>query len=232
MSKHKLLPVGLFVFGGCVIAMVTISVVLMRNSAPTPNTTPDEAPIRYQAEDGLPNDEAGEKRRDYAVLEAALNDLASPKNPEDQYARALENIVVNHKTSPTGPFISRLTESVSPTSRIVPAGAQEDLARRGKLPPIWLADFKPANPNIIVDNLDGMLDQSQGYFHAGLGAIQKKYSTSSIYVWPQAPGYSTDGNSAIAVFGFPGMHGGDYTYTLSKKGKRWRVDERRVHYHE
>jgi hypothetical protein len=42
----------------------------------------DQPSIRYEAEEGAPKDKAAEKRRDYAVLEAALNDLASPKNPE------------------------------------------------------------------------------------------------------------------------------------------------------
>ena len=50
----------------------------------------DQPTVRYEAEEGLPKDKAAEKRRDYAVLEAALNDLASPKNPE--YKHGIQNL--------------------------------------------------------------------------------------------------------------------------------------------
>ena len=42
-------------------------------------------PVRYEANEGGPKDKAAEELRDYAVLEACLNDLASPKNPEYKY---------------------------------------------------------------------------------------------------------------------------------------------------
>ncbi len=45
----------------------------------------DQQSIRYEAEEGIPKDKAAEKQRDYAVLEATLNELASPKNPEYKY---------------------------------------------------------------------------------------------------------------------------------------------------
>ncbi len=45
----------------------------------------EEQAVRYEGSDGIPNDKTAEKLRDYAVLEACLNDLASPKNPEHKY---------------------------------------------------------------------------------------------------------------------------------------------------
>ena len=42
----------------------------------------DPPRIKYEAEEGVPKDKPGEKRRDYAVLEAALNDIVDPNNPE------------------------------------------------------------------------------------------------------------------------------------------------------
>jgi len=57
---------------------------------PTPGNDQDLQSVRYKAEEGLPGDNAGEKRRDYVVLEAALNDLTSPRNPE--YNFHIENV--------------------------------------------------------------------------------------------------------------------------------------------
>ncbi len=67
---------------------------------------PDHAGFRYEAEDGLPKDQEAEKRRDYAVLEAALNDLASPRNPEYkdyiQNAGPRREIVIDDNTVEDG----------------------------------------------------------------------------------------------------------------------------------
>jgi hypothetical protein len=77
VSKLKLLVIG------SSISMLAVTVIVSaQTGAPSTEKKPEQRIVRYEAEDGLPKDKAGEKRRDYAVLEAALNDLASPKNPE------------------------------------------------------------------------------------------------------------------------------------------------------
>src|SRR5690348_9137380 len=61
---------------------------------------PEEHPVRYEAEEGLPKDKAAEKRRDHAVLEAALNDLADPKNPEYKNMKRGREIIMHDKANP------------------------------------------------------------------------------------------------------------------------------------
>jgi hypothetical protein len=58
-------------------------------SSPPPKSQ-DEQAVKYEAAEGIPKDKAAEKLRDYAVLEACLNDLASPKNPE--YKHHIKNV--------------------------------------------------------------------------------------------------------------------------------------------
>ncbi len=227
MSEAKLVAIS-----GCLVALVATSTIFAQKSAPLPRTKENQPSVRYEAEDGVPKDKAGEKRRDYAVLEAALNDLASPNNPEYEKRRAPLRVVINHKTSVADFFTSRIVEPDSATTRKIPADVQKDLDRRAKAPAMSLADFKPTSTKIIVDNLDDMLDKSPSIFGDGLKAVRKKYPSPSSYVWAHPPGYSADGNSAIVVFGFPmGMHGGDWVYMLSKKGKRWQVDWRHCQFY-
>jgi hypothetical protein len=67
--------------------------------------------VRYLAEAELPNDAAAEKRRDFAVLEAALNDFES-RNPTHDKSGSPVKVIVNHRTSPSGPFLSRIAEPI------------------------------------------------------------------------------------------------------------------------
>ena len=93
-----------------------------------------------------------------------------------------------------------------------------------------MADFKPANPNIIVQDLDSMLEEPQGIFDDSLNAIRKKYPTAWGYVWAYLPGYYKDGLSAVVVFDWPGgRHGGDAVYMVRKDKRRWNVVWRHFH---
>jgi hypothetical protein len=221
---------------GTVIALGVASIIIItRTNAPSPSMKEDHRSVRYEAEVGGPKDEAGEKRRDYAVLEAALDDLASPKNPETISGPPISEIVINDKTSVQEHFVVTL---VMPGrgSRCVRGHAipsisidiQKDSERRGTMAALSLADFKPANSKIFVDNLDEIVAKSPDRgFDGGHEAIRKKHPNVSEYLWAHPPGYSTDGNSAVVVFGFPmGMHSGDWVFMLSKKGKQWEVDWR------
>jgi hypothetical protein len=212
--------------------MFGIATVLTKGTRPKQPTQPA---VRYLAEAELPNDAAAEKRRDFAVLEAALNDFES-RNPTHDKSGSPVKVIVNHKTSPSGPFLSRIAEPIGRASAEdgdevpnIPKDALEDLDRRRAPAAISLADFKPANPSIIVDNLDAMLGKSESPLDAGVAAIFRKYPPPARPLWPRPPGYSKDGNSAIVIFGLPmGVHGADWVYLLSRKGTRWVVQWRRL----
>ena len=209
-----------------------IATVLTKGARPK---QPTQTAVRYLAEADLPTDEAGEKRRDFAVHEAALNDLAG-RNPTQDKSGSSVKVIVNDKTSPSGPSLSRIAEPIGRASPEdgddvpnIPNDALEDLDRRGALAAISLADFRPASPNIIVDNLDGMLEKATNPLDAGVGEIFRKYPPPARPLWPRRPGFSKDGNSAIAVFGLPmGAHGADWVYVLSRKGTRWVVESRHL----
>lgn len=188
----------------------------------------DKQPIKYEAEEGNPKDKAGRKRRDYAVLEAALNDLSSPENPEYKYH--IQNvgpgreIVIDNNTCKFKILIDLDRESHSidgRDTRSIPTDIQDDFKRRDDEPHRSLADFKPANPDIIVRDLDRMFEEADD----PLEEFSKRYPTAWGYVWAYLPGYSKDGKSAIVVFegGPNGSHGLNWVYMLTKGEKRWEV---------
>jgi hypothetical protein len=211
--------------------------------APSPDKKVDQRSTNYDADEGLPQDEAGEKRRDYAVLEAALNDLCSPKNPEHKYR--IQNlgpgkeVVINESTCVARGFEDTFFDLGHENrnfdgndAQSIPLDVQVDFTRRSKSPARSLADFKAANPNIIVEDLNRIIVKDLdriGDDH--LKAISKKYPNAWNFVWAYPPGYSTDGGSAVVVFSMSGGHGGDWVYMLRKAGKRWDVVWRHLHFY-
>jgi hypothetical protein len=238
VSKPTFLAIG-----GSVVLLQAALIARAQTKEPSPGKNQDQAPVRYEAEAGVPKDKAAEKRRDYAVLEAALNDLASPKNPEYKYriqnAGPGKEIVVNVKTSVADRITDLILALEGPNRNIdgkdirtIPAGIREDFQRRSKEPASSLADFKPANPNIILVDLDRMVKESRELLGPILGTIPEKYPTAWGFVWAYLPGYSEDGHSALAAFDTAqGVHGGDWVYMLKKKGKRWEVEWRHHHFY-
>jgi hypothetical protein len=85
------------------------------------------------------------------------------------------------------------------------------------------ADFKPANPNILVRDLEKDFD--------GAHAFVERYPIAWGYVWANQSGYSKGGKPAIIDFegGSNGIHGMDWTDRLTRKGKRWEVERRHLH---
>ncbi len=77
MARH-----GILVLGGLFALVAGPSSVSVQTVPARSVKKQIEQRLRYEAEDGPPKNAAGQNRRDYAVLEAALDDLASPKNPE------------------------------------------------------------------------------------------------------------------------------------------------------
>ena len=203
-----------------------------QEKASSPGKKLDQPLVKYEAEEGSPKDKTAEKRRDYAVLEASLTDLTSAKNPEYKYhiknVGPGREIVIDDRTCKYGLFFIDLGEPSHnidyKDTRRIPAEIHEDFKRRKDEPARSLADFKPANPNIIVRDLDELFDKADD----GLAAFRKQYPSAWGYVWAYPPGYSKDGKSAVVVFegGPNGIHGLNWVYMLAKKGKRWEVQWR------
>ncbi len=192
-------------------------------------------PVRYRAEFGVPKDRAAEIRRDYAVLEAALNDMADPKNPEhrtrvENKGPGREIVIGNQMLSGDVGVID--VESVSHDSngkdpQRIPIDIQEDFNRRGKERGRSLNEFKPANSNILVRDLDKLFDESDDPIFKFI----KDYPTAWGYVWAYPPGYSKDGTWAFVAFagGPNGGHPLDWDYLLKRDRNRWIVLWRHCH---
>jgi hypothetical protein len=203
-----------------------VSLVLVLEKVSSLHKNQDQPSLKYEAEEGVPKDTAAEKRRDYAVLEAALNDLASPRNPEYKYH--IQNvgpgreIVIDDNTYKYDTELRDKSTNIDHTdTRSIPADIQDDFKRRKGEPARSLADFQPVNPNIIVRDLDKMFKTPYG----ALEAFDKKYPTAWGYVWAYPPAYSRDGKTAVVLFegGPNGEHGLNWVYMLARKGKRWDV---------
>jgi hypothetical protein len=226
MFKHILLVVtGLIAVSG--------GAVLVFAQGKASSKKQDQQSIRYEAEEGIPKDKAAEKRRDYAVLEATLNDLASPKNPEYKYAIrdggfVGREIVVDETTIQYCSIeVTCETENIDrEDARSIPIDIQKDIIRRQKEPARSLMDFKPANPHVIVCDVDKLLEGVTGI--AVFDKLRKEYPAAWAYVRVNMPGYSKDGKSAVVlVEGGPnGGHGASWVYMLTKKGKPWEVQWR------
>lgn len=229
MTRRRLLVVIGFVWllDGAV-------VVPAQEKASPPGKETRGRPFKYEAEDVVPKDKASEKRRDYAVLEATLNDLVNPGNPEHKYhiqhVGPGREVLVNNRTCKYDPLLDLSGESRSVDNtdvRRIPAALQEDFKRRNKGPVRSLADFQPANPDILVHDLEMEFKDADGFVDAFL----EKYPRSWGYVWAYLPAYSKDGNTALVVFegGPNGDHGLNWVYMLTRKGKRWDVEWRHCH---
>jgi hypothetical protein len=196
----------------------------------------DKTPsVKYEAEAGLPKDKVGEKRRDYAVLEAALNDIASATNPENKNhiknrGPGREIVISNETIAGDSGLIGIEYESHNidgKDARRIPADMLEDFKRRRNGPTRSLKDFKPGNPNIIVRDLDKMFEEAD----FPLDAFLKEYPAAWGFVRAYPPGYSKDGRRAVVVFegGPNGIHGLDWKYMLAKDKNRWIVLWRHCH---
>ena len=219
---------------GLVIAAGAVSPAAGQKKAPSPPKKRLQPPLRYEAEDGPPKNAAGEKRRDYAVLEAALNDLASPQNPEYKYH--VQNVgygrelLVDDMINQDGMFFGLGDGSTNidhEDLQRIPSDIQADFNRRNAMAPGRLADFKPANPDILVRDLETEFKDGGSFVDDFL----RKYPRAWGFVWASRPGYSKDGKSAAICFegGPNGQHGMDWTYFLTRNGKRWEVNWRHLH---
>lgn len=195
-------------------------------------------PVAYPAGDAIARNPAAEQRRDYAVLEAALNDLTSPWNPEYKYQiknlGLARQIVLDSRTfnGRYGPLdLDQLSESIDHKEcRLIPADLRADAIRRNQSPVRSLADFRPANPNVLVRDLESEFKDSENF----VSDFVDRYPHAWGWVIAYLPGYSNNGHSALLVFegGPNGIHGLDWTYVLRRKRNRWEVEWRHLHGHE
>lgn len=179
-----------------------------------------------------PAAETRETARDYAVIEAALNDLNDPKNPEYKYH--IQNVgpgrgvVVGNRLMAGDPFDDRFGPLGSTSTNIdgrdrrpIPADLRADVKRRNDGRKRSLAGFAPRNPEILVRDLDAQFKDADDFVDAFLKAYPKTWG----YVWPYRPGYSKDGRTALLVFegGPNGDHGLNWVYVLAHGRDRWSV---------
>jgi hypothetical protein len=62
--------------------------------------------------------------------------------------------------------------------------------------------------------------------------VEMKHPDAKNYVWLLAPGYSSDGKTAIVRLSFgPTAHGATATYLLVKEKGKWKVRQRRISYY-
>jgi hypothetical protein len=232
MLVRKLLLFVAFVGGSCSLASASA-----QEKGKSSRSHPDRPPIRYTAEEGAPKDKAAGKRRDYGVLEAILNDLTSPKNPEyrhqvKRYGPSRE-IVVNVKTDEyeLDPDWNGTTRDIDNRDvRTIPGDMLDALKRRSREPVRSLADFKPASRDIIVTDLNRMFDEAAQRMENPDEVLRTRYPTAWGYVWTYLPGYANDGGSAAVVLhgGPSGQHSLSWVYTVIRKGQRWEVDWRHL----
>ena len=163
------------------------------------------------------------------MLEAALNDLTSPKNPEYKYH--IENpgpgreIVIDDNTfEDDGELGSESSNIDNKDTRNIPTDIQADFKRRNDGRARLLKDFKPANPNIKMCDLDKLFEVADD----PIGQFDKSYPTAWGFVWAYRPAYSKDGGKALILFegGPNGIHGLNWVYMLTRRAKSWEVDWR------
>jgi hypothetical protein len=224
----------IFAFGGGLCATALASA---QEKATSSERSPDRPPIKYAAEEGVPKDNAAEKRRDYAVLEAVFNDVTSPKNPENklrvQRFGPSKEIVVNVRTTEfeVDPGWDGESRSIhGDDMQTIPSDILQALKRRSREPVKSMADFKPANRDIVVTDLDQLTEDAEKRGEDSDDAFRKKYPTAWGYVFAHPPGYSKDGRFACVVLnsGPTGGHGMGWVHMLVKNGRRWEVRWRHI----
>ncbi len=116
-------------------------------------------------------------------------------------------------------------ESRGNKDKLVPPDIIADLQRRNPGESLSLANLKPRNANIVVEDLSDKKESELEY------EFNEKYPDARGYVKAWLPGFSKDGNTAVVRVRFgPSAHGATATYMLIKQDGRWRVKWRRTAY--
>jgi hypothetical protein len=172
-----------------------------------------------------------DRNRDREVIEAALEDLMDPRNPENAITSSVNGpigseIVLNELTWRWSVFLPReprwegldgtvVDEAFSDLLRRNGGGAfpLSELALRGR----WPIQYDDLNRLYIaaVDHEEPFWD----YFH-------RCHPNARGCLWAILPGYSKDGRTAVVGFAAPHPHGEYWTYTMHKTTKGWEITRR------
>ncbi len=178
-----------------------------------------------------------EKRRDYAVIEAALIDMSDPKSPVN------ETIVRNGhigKYIVLGPRTARTVSCLSSSearaalveeekNQVIPDEIGEDLRRRNPGAPASLEDFRTEKAPVRIRDVYAELERAFDLEFAQ--KYWEKYRDSWGYVYAFLPGYSKDGETAVVIFeAGPSPHGSEVTYFLVKSEGSWKVKWHNWHF--
>jgi hypothetical protein len=179
-----------------------------------------------------------ERARDYEILEAALEDIIDPENPEyDVSARSEiqgKVLVLDSKsfTSMRDIYLPQddLNEHViQKDGQSVPEEIGADLRRRNSGESASFSDFKPRDRRILVRDLDEEVGDLSEF--RAREAFWTKYPDPIGYVRAYLPGYSRDGKTAVVVMddGPSYLHPRAWTFFLERLGGRWKVKWRHLH---
>jgi hypothetical protein len=171
-----------------------------------------------------------EKKRDYAVIEAALIDLTDPKSPINK--NFIKNRGIAGKYIVLGPTTSRYYGCLSRESlplledkekgQTIPDEIADALRQRNKEQPASLKDFRTEKAEI---RLRDVYEEFKGSFEPEFaGKFWEKYADSWGYVYAFLPGYSKDGKTAVVIFDDgPSPHGAQVTYLMVKTEQGWKI---------
>jgi hypothetical protein len=172
-----------------------------------------------------------DRDRDCRVIEAALEDVLDPRNPENAIVYEANGgpdseIVLNELTFV--PWESESQESPPQgAEKLAEKEADSDLARRnggGKFPlrELGLAGRRPIRYDDLVRLDDEALEKREGFYDA----FHERYPRACGWLDVSPPGYSRDGKTAIVVFTRISEHATFWTCTLHRSPTGWQVTHR------
>jgi hypothetical protein len=172
-------------------------------------------------------DPARVQDRDREVLEAVLNDVMDPRNPEyrglDPGQLNRRGIVLHRMTGLRDEWFlgPALEEGVEKRGVIKEVGAA--WSRRNSGPPVPTRELRLRIKEAQLDDLDAMAEKTVGA-DAFADAFVKKHPRSWGWVIPTLPGFSRDGRTAAVLLrDGPSPHGSVWAYQLVRFQDRWNV---------
>ena len=168
---------------------------------------------------------------DLDLIELVLVDLFDFDEFQPGVRRIGNNatIILSNRTNGPSFYISDDQlggEEYPDNDKPVPPDISADLRRRNQNESLSLSNFKPKNPNILVED---MSDNNRRRQSTEFG---KRFPGAKGYVKVWLPGYSKDGKTAVVRMWIgPTVHGATATYLLVKQDGRWSVKWRKTAYY-
>lgn len=218
-------PIRTLVF--CVLLLALCGCATDLPNGSEPPLTEAMAHVSAPYVDEWTNEIAGDiDQEDHLVLETVLTDLLTYEK-FDPLGAGESHIVLDFQTGADSFYLSQnqiageLRGEQAVSDSLGPA-----LSGRNKVS-VSLAEFKPANPNILVRDLSD-LEQGIGFWQA----FRTAYPQAKGFVTAWLPVYSKDGKAAVLRFWFgPTDHGAAGTYLLVKEQGTWKVAWRDLAYY-